>query len=70
MRPEDIPYGDRILPTEKCEKCGSPLVIIEEAGDEEDTVYIGCPDSGGVGGGHTEHNGQPRKHLLAWGWMI
>lgn len=69
MNPEDVPYGDRILPGETCEKCGEYLVMIEEAGDIEDTVYIGCP-AGEEEDGHTHHSGQPRQVLEAWGWKF
>ncbi len=73
MRPEDVPMGDRILPGDKCQLCGSELEPIYEAGDEEDTVFISCPfydDPGDKAGMHTEHNGQPRATLKAWGWKI
>jgi hypothetical protein len=69
MRPEDVPMGDRILPKETCEKCGAPLEVTYEAGDEEDTVFIGCPN-GGEDEGHTEYRGQPRDTLKAWGWNL
>ena len=59
--------GDRILPNEKCKKCGRALEIVYEAGDEYDTVYVGCPTGDEE---HTQHNGQPRATLKAWGWNI
>jgi hypothetical protein len=69
MNPEDVPIGDRILPGDVCEKCGARLDILEEAGDEYNTLYIGCPD-GSEEDGHTHHNGLPAATLEAWGWRL
>lgn len=72
MRPEDVPMGDRILPEVKCSLCGGDLEVMYEAGDEDDTVYIGCEniDTMKKEEGHTEYRGVPRKDLIAWGWKI
>lgn len=70
MKPEDVPMGDRILPDNRCEKCGSLLEAIQDAGDEEDTVFIGCPNKEDEKDGHTEYNGQPRATLKEWGWKL
>ncbi len=70
MKPEDVPMGDRILPNEKCEKCGASLEVIQEAGDEEETLYIGCPNKEDEKDEHTEYNGQPKATLIAWGWKL
>lgn len=43
----ETPIGDKILPGELCEKCGKQIEVCDEAGDEEDTVYIRCPESEG-----------------------
>ena len=69
MCPLDVPMGDRILPNENCELCGHALEILIEAGDDQDTVYIGCPN-GDEDVGHTQHSGQPRTTLVAWGWIL
>ncbi|MFA5137573.1 MAG: hypothetical protein WC489_09370 [Patescibacteria group bacterium] len=68
MKAEDVPIGDRILPDEICGKCGAFLDVLEEAGDEQDTIYIGCP-AGDEEDGHTHYAGQPRQVLEAWGWF-
>lgn len=70
MKPEDVPMGDRILPNEKCEKCGESLEIMREAGDEEETLYVGCPNKVLERDGHTEYNGQPKAFLIVWGWKL
>ena len=70
MRPEDVSLGDRVLPNEKCAKCGSSLEVIQEAGDEEETLYIGCPNKEDEKDGHTEYNGQPKVTLTTWGWRF
>jgi len=70
MKPEDVPMGDRVLPNEKCSLCGATLEVIQEAGDEEETLYIGCPNTEHEKNGHTEYNGQPKATLQAWGWVF
>ena len=70
MKPEDVPMSERILPTDVCNFCGAPLEVMQEAGDEEDTVYISCPVKEDEKDEHTEHNGVPRATLHAWGWKI
>lgn len=58
--------GDRILPGDTCEQCGARLDILDDAGDEQNTLYIGCPD-GSEADGHTHHNGQPAATLESMG---
>lgn len=70
MKPKDVPYGDRILPTEKCPDCGAEVCITNEADDEEETMYIQCPNKQDEKDGHIEYNGQPKATLIAWGWQI
>jgi len=69
MNPEDVPLGDRVLPGDRCEKCGAPLVIYDSAGDTDNTLYVGCPDGEEIDG-HTHYPGIPEKTLDAWGWKI
>ena len=69
MNPEDVPLAERILPDEKCDFCGAPLVVIDTTGCEEDLVYIGCPNGEGEDE-HTEYGGQPRTWLQYWGWDL
>ncbi len=66
----EIPTGERIYPDEKCRKCGMPLEIISEAGDEEETQFIGCPNKVAEKDDHTEYNGQPKATLKEWGWKF
>jgi len=66
----EIPNSEKIYPGEKCTLCGVALEVIGEAGDEEETIYIGCPDKIEEKDGHTEYNGQPKALLEAWGWKF
>lgn len=66
----EIPLGDRITPDETCEKCDRKLIVLEEPGDDEDTIYLGCPNKEDEMDGHIEHRGHPRKTLQSWGWEI
>ncbi len=68
MKPEDVPMGNRIFPDTKCSLCDVPLEMTYEAEDEEDTIFIGCPNKEDEKDEHTEYYGQPRATLKAWGW--
>lgn len=70
MKPEDIPTSERIYPDEGCAFCGASLEAIQDAGDEEDTVFIGCPNKEDENDQHIEYNGQPKATLIAWGWKL
>jgi len=69
MNANDIPLGDRVLPEDRCEKCGKVLVVLDCAEDEENTVYVGCPDCWDEDG-HTERGGIPASVLKVWGWDV
>lgn len=65
----EVPEGNKIYPDELCSKCGNRLEVVYAAGDENDTVFIGCPFGMGDDD-HTEYNGIPRKLLRELGWDI
>ncbi len=69
MKIEYAPIGDRVSPGDTCEKCGALLEILESAGDEWDTRYVGCPN-GDEEDGHTHYRGLPAATLAVWGWKI
>lgn len=66
----EVPEGNKVYPEELCDRCGNNLEVIYEAGDENDTVFIGCPFSMDDDDQHTRYGGIPRKLLREWGWDI